>query len=518
MGLVACALVAAACSSSAPPPPPAVVRHLSVSASFHSYHLTSVGLLSSIVDVGGGQYLVCDPSNVYRLTRAATGYTITRLARPTVPVWNPLGLAYRDGVLYVANGSGRDVLELRVDGNALSLLRRIANPVMREARGVVAESDGSVEVTDQAAGGVLRFRADGTLEWRAALTGAAGLARAGGHLFATSVVDHRVHEIDGTGKPTRSAGGLGVTRGRYLLPVGLTAMGNGVLVTDTHNGTITVLDGDLNVRDRVGGNGQGLDSFNFPIATLPVGDGYLVVDTFKYRIVHTDRAWTENEQVAFGQMVPVGRGRPLVVGTDPHPYTYTSLPGVDLIAALNLRRPLQFVGAFNGLDHVDGGTVQHLDMTDPQFSATSVTWADTAGSYVVIGSDQRGAFEVIDPATGMFTFVDVGPDSWWRSGMLLLSDNLRRDLNQVIAPAVAAFQHAKQLLSQKDVSREDAFNQALTFGKPRNWSADLSSAAGQQFLRSHMTADDARRYYDATLSQPQVKVVELLEVKYLSGS
>lgn len=496
-----------------------MVAHLQVSASFHSYHLpNSVGLLSSIVEVSAGQYLVADPGNVYRLARDTAGYTITRLTRPAVSAWNPVGLAYRDGVVYVANGNGRDVVTARMDGNVLTFLGRFTNAGMRDPRNVVAEPDGSIEVADESGGAVLRFRADRTLEWRAALAGAHGLARAGGRLFATSEADHAVHEIDSNGKLIRSAGTLGVSRGRFLLPDGLTATAGGILVTDAHNGTITDMGGDLKVRNRVGGNGQGLDAFNYPSTTLPVADGYLIVDTFKYRVVHTDRRWTETDQVAFGQMVPVGRGRQLVVGTDPHPYTYPTLPGVDLVAALGLRSPQTFVGGLNGLDHVDGrGAVSHLDVNDPEFGSTSMTWADMIGAYVVIGSDQRGALEVVDPSSGMFTFVDVGPDAWWRSGALLLSENLRRDLNQVIAPAVAAFQRAKLLLSQ-GVSKQDAFTQALAAGKHRNLSEEITSEPGKQFLRSRMTADDARRYYDATLSLPQVKVVELLEVKYLSSS
>jgi hypothetical protein len=206
------------------------------------------------------------------------------------------------------------------------------------------------------------------------------------------------------------------------------------------------------------------------------------------------------------------------VGTDTHPYTYPTLPGVDLVAALGLRRPEAFVGALNGLDHVDAkGNVAHLDVIDTQFGSTSMTWAEQVGSYIVIGSDQRSALEVVDLATGMFTFLDVGSDSWWRSGMLLRSGNLRQDLNQVIAPAVAEFQHARALLTQ-GVSRENAFSQALNGGKARNWSADLSSVAGQEFLHSPRTGADARLYYNAVLTQPQVRVMELLEVKYLSGS
>ncbi|MEI4861543.1 hypothetical protein Q8G41_28555, partial [Klebsiella pneumoniae] len=82
----------------------------------------------------------------------------------------------------------------------------------------------------------------------------------------------------------------------------------------------------LHVVRRVGGNGPGLDAFNFPFAAVPTAGGYLVVDTFKQRLARTDRSWTLQEQIVFGALVPVGRERPLVAGTDAHPNTYPSLP------------------------------------------------------------------------------------------------------------------------------------------------------------------------------------------------
>src|SRR5207249_460146 len=103
------------------------------------------------------------------------------------------------------------------------------------------------------------------------------------------------------------AGSVGVSRGRYLWPVGLSSVDDRVLVTDAHNGRVTVLDRDLRVQEQVGGNGPGMDAFDFPFATLPVADGYLIVDTFKSRVVHLDRKWVVKEQLAYGRMVPVGR-------------------------------------------------------------------------------------------------------------------------------------------------------------------------------------------------------------------
>jgi DNA-binding beta-propeller fold protein YncE len=348
--------------------------------------------------------------------------------------------------------------------------------------------------------------------------GAHGLAAAGGRLYVSSLADGKIRELEqSNGSVARIAGGLGVSKGRYLWPVGLTADGGRVLVTDAHNGAITILNGDLQVQSRVGANGPGLDAFNFPFATLPVSGGYLIVDSFRYRLARTDRSWTLQDQLALGTAVPVGRQRPTVIGSDAQPNTYRMLPGVDLPAELGLRKRLAFVGGLNGLDHVTAnGTVQHVDVVDPQFGSTSITWAQTVESYIVIGSCQGSTLEVIDPATGMFTFVTVGGDTWWRAGELLLSVNLRRTLSAAIAPAVTAFAQAKLLLA-RGVSRADAFNQALSAGRPRDWSRDLSSPAAQQFLHSAQTPDDAATFFAAALQQREPRAVELLEVKYLSG-
>ena len=517
--LAACCLVAA-CSSGAAKTSGNPLAHLAVATTYHTYHVPSAaGLLSSIVEVGGGQYIACDPSNIYLLVRNSDGYTIKALGKPSVPRLNPVGLAYRDGLLYVANGSGRDILTLRLNGNALALVGRITNSSLRDAESVVSEPNGSIAVTDQVNGRVLLFQADGTLRWQVKVSGAHGLTESGGNLYASSLVDGGIREIDQSGKVVRTAGGIGVSSGRYVWPSGVAAAPNGgIVVTDAHNGHVSLLRSDLSVAGGAGGNGQGLDALNYPSATLPVADGYLILDSFKYRIVHTDRRWTILEQIVFGPVVPTGRQRGLVFGTDAHPDTYTMLPGVDLPAALGLRKPQTFVGALNGLDHVGpGSSVVHLDVTDPQLGTTSVTWAQRVDQYIVVGTSQGSWLEVIDPTTGMYTFIQVGHDSWWRSGDLLLSENLRRSLTQVIAPAVADFGQAKVLLASGK-SRSQVYNDVLAAGHPRNWSQDLSSPAGQQFLHSPMTASDAARFYAAYLSQPQQRLVELLDVKYLSAS
>jgi len=519
VGLVVAWLGMMACQGSSSSQGPSVLAHLPVAGTLRTYHTPSpVGLVSSIVQADGGSLLLCDSSNVYRVLRTASGYSVVRLTRPSGVAWNPGGLAFRDGVVYVANGrTGRDVLALRMAGDALTLLRRITNPAMQDPESVVAQRDGTLVVADPTANLVLMYQPDGALRWRTKVPGAHGLTATGGNLYVSSLTDHSITEVDQSGKSIRRSGSEGTSSGRYLRPFGLAADGGRIVVTDTHNGTISILQGDLRVVRRVGANGQGIDLFNFPQATLPISEGYLVVDSFKNRLVRTDRSWTIQEQIVFGTTVPAGRQRPIVIGTDAHSTTYAMLPGVDLASLLGLRRPTKFVGSLNGLDHVGGnGSLTHVDFGDKQYGPPGQTWAQAVGAYVVVGSSQRSVVEVIDATTGMFTFLDVGRDSWWHSGTLLTSINLRRDLLEVIAPAMARFANARQLEAQ-GVSRRDVLSQAFSEGRPRSWLQDFTSTAGQQFLRSQMTPADARTYFDVTLKQSQQRAVELLMVKFLSG-
>ncbi|HKF77740.1 MAG TPA: hypothetical protein VKF59_16490 [Candidatus Dormibacteraeota bacterium] len=516
-GIAAAAVLAAACSGqTVPGQPPPPFASLTVAPTMHSYHVPGViGLPVSIVQVDDG-YLLCDYVALYHLVRTSSGYTIKTLGPPAVPVWAPTGLAYRDGVLVVANYLGHDVLKLRLRGDTLTLVQRITDPSLQEPENVVTEADGSVLAADYQGNGLLRFRPDGTLQWRVPLGQAHGVTESGGYIYASSLLLQTIAKIDPFGNVVKTAGSPGASIGQYLWPVGLSDVGDRIAVTDALNGRITLLDHDLKVVGHAGANGAGLDALNFPYATLPVADGYVIVDSSKQRLVHTDRSWVVQDQVAMGAFVPVGRRRPLVYGSDARPYTYDMLPGVDVPATLGLRKPLPFVGAYDGLDHVGSrGAVTHLDLIDPQLGSTSAMWAQMVGNYIVIGSPESQQLLVVDPATGMFTGVTVGLDTWWRAGTLLGVAGVRRDLSEVIRPAQAAFAKTAQLLAQ-GVSPQDAFNQALSGGQARSFASDLSSAGGQEFLRSDMGTAAADRYFAWALQQPRPRVIEMLEVRYLS--
>src|SRR5215467_9528750 len=150
-GLVLCLLAALGCSQGAPAARGGpVANHLRVAVGFRTYHVpTEMGLLTSIVQIASDEYVVGDPGALYRVVRSGSGYVVTRLSKPNVPTWNPQGLAYRDGLVYVANGAGRDVLVLRMVEDSLDLVRRITDPGMASPQDLAVEADGSVVVTDQ---------------------------------------------------------------------------------------------------------------------------------------------------------------------------------------------------------------------------------------------------------------------------------------------------------------------------------------------------------------------------------
>jgi hypothetical protein len=514
LALAALALSACAQQPSRPAP---LFDHLRVSAAARTYHpTTSVGLPVSVVQVADGTYLVCDYADVYRVARTASGYAVTALGRPQVPVWTPAGMDYRDGSLYVANYRGPDVLQLRLQGDKLALVRRIAGPDLSEPKHVRAEADGSVVVADHNGSAVVKLGPDGSRQWRVKVDQANGVTESGGSVYATSLASGRITKIDRSGRVVLEGGSPGVAAGGFRWPVDVADLGDRIAVTDAINGRITLLDHDLRVVGHVGANGPGLDALNYPFATLPVADGYLVADSFKQRLLHLDRGWTVQEQVALGPSVPVGRERPLVFGSPRRPTTYDMLPGVDIAAELGLRKPLRFVGGEGGLDQAGGERV-HLDVGNRDFGTMNAVWADRAGRYVVVGSPQSHLLLVIDPPTGMFTFVEVGEDSWWRGGFLLLSVNLRRALVDVVQSAVAAFDRARRLL-EEGTARPEVLRTALAGELTKDWAAELTSQGGQQFAQSPMSKADAATYDTWALRQREQRVIELLEVKFLSGS
>jgi hypothetical protein len=511
LGLLAGCLLLSACGSSSQAPPEPLFNHLQVAPTFHTSHPTQgVGIAVSIVEVGPGDYLLCDYGNIYRLTRVGDSYVAGKLAGPVGVPWSPTGLAYHDGLVFVANGSRHDVLLLRLSTNRLDLVGRITNPAMVTPQNLAVGSDGTIVVADvdsgtgSGAGALLKFQPDGTLQWRLPIKKAHGVAESGGVIFVSSMIDRVIYRVDQTGRVEKAAGAIGAAKPHYLWPVALAAAGSRLLVTDALNGRITTLSRDLVPIAIVGGNGPGVDALNY--------------DTYKRRIVHTNSSWVMLEQVALGPMVSAGRARPLVYVTEAHPYTYEMLPGVDIAGEVGLRRAMSFVGGYDALEHFESHTSTQFDLTDLSLGLfTNATWAQKVDSFVVVGSPENEQVLVIEPATGMFTYLEVGFDTWWRSGALLMPDNLRRDLTDVVKPAVAMFVRAEQLLLQ-GVSRQAAFDQALSNGVPRNWSADLASPQAKQFAASGMTRVAAAEYFAWALQQRSVNAVELLEVKYLSGA
>lgn len=520
-GVLAGALLAACESSSqrtqAPP-----FAHLKVSPTFHSYHpVSGPDLVSSIVQDDTGQVLIADDKNVFALTRVNAAYAFTVLQPPAASAknWHPAGLAARSGLLYVANDNGHDVLVVRRAGNSLTLVREILSKSMQLPQNVAVDQDGSIYVADST-GVLLRFNSGGSLMWRTPVDRARGVAISGGSIFATSVGNKTIVKVSTSGAIVKTAGSAGVSVGRYQLPIGLAAAPNGrLLLTDQYNGRVAVLDQNLRVLQQIGANGAGVDAFNLPSATIATGDGYLVADTFKHRLVRTDAKWQMQEQIvlAASAFVPAGRERPLVYGTDARPITYPMLPGVDVAAEVGARAPLSFVGGFNGLDQSGAAKPIHLNVEDYQLNSMGQTWAERVGQYIVIGSPTNNRLEVIDPATGMFSYVEVGGDAWWRAAnALLMPGGLRRSLTDVIAPAVTAFAKANQLLSQ-NVPRRDVLNQVLGASRPRDLARDLTSDAGKVFLASPMKSDDALKYYDAIRPYQEQRIIELLEVKFLAS-
>src|SRR5205085_11264806 len=108
------------------------------------------------------------------------------LTRPAVARWNPVGVAYAGGLVFVANGSGGDIVVARIAGGALELVRRITNPGLQDPQSVAAGGDGSLAAVDERGNSVLLFDQGGTLRWRVSVRGAHAVTTTGGRVYVSS--------------------------------------------------------------------------------------------------------------------------------------------------------------------------------------------------------------------------------------------------------------------------------------------------------------------------------------------
>ena len=234
----------------------------------------------------------------------------------------PTGVATdSNGDVYLANYKGNNILKGKVDLAVKKIIftHSYSSPQTGGPENVAIDSARDFLVSaNYDAGTVTAFRiSDGTQLWSTPVGQAHGIAIKGGHVYATSLMERKIIELDfNTGKQLQAIGGIGWQPNKYLWPTSIAVMKNGdLIVADAHTGYVYILDADtLRVKTYFGGNGPTLKLFNYPYAAIPVGDEIIVLSALRVHILFLDsdlkirdsyilheNAWPDVVPVPFGR-------------------------------------------------------------------------------------------------------------------------------------------------------------------------------------------------------------------------
>jgi DNA-binding beta-propeller fold protein YncE len=207
----------------------------------------------------------------------------------------PMGLAWNDGFLYVADAENGAVKKLRNDGSFVAEWKGFKRPV------AVAAAEDAVYVADFLADQVVKLNphngtavarwgehGNGTGEFDAPSGIAVG---AQGFVYVTEFYNHRIQKFTGNGAFVSQWGTNGRWNGQFHYPTDVAAGATGeLMVADAYNNRIEVFTADGRYLRKWGGTGYGISGkwggwFRLAkaVAVDATGDVY-VADAFNRRI------------------------------------------------------------------------------------------------------------------------------------------------------------------------------------------------------------------------------------------
>jgi tripartite motif-containing protein 71 len=213
---------------------------------------------------------------------------------PTVRLDHPMGLAWGDRLLYVADTEDGTVEQYRGDGSFVARWSGFRRPV------AVAPANSVVYVADFLADQVVKLDPGGTVlaRWGSHGTGPGefdgpgGIATDGqGNVYVSDFYNHRVQRFDATGWLLDEWGGEGRRSGRFRYPTGIVVSDRGeMFVADAFNHRVQVFTREGRYLRQWGGIGFGIGG-GWPgwfrlakeIALDGAGNIY-VVDSFNGRL------------------------------------------------------------------------------------------------------------------------------------------------------------------------------------------------------------------------------------------
>jgi hypothetical protein len=452
-------------------------------------------------------YLVCNYDQLVEVDPRLEHATCLR-PYPELPAWHPTGVCFRDGLIFIANYTGHDLLVMQRSGDRLTLVQRIVHDGMQSPENVALSANGQlIGVADYDGGRLWMFHRDGELAWSAELTKAHGVAFGPDFVVATGLEDRVIRKYDLSGNVLASHGSLGFGDGKYLWPTCVIVRDHRILVSDAHTGKISVLDRDLRFRDWFGGNGPGPGLFNMPYAIDGRRGELVICDTFKNRLVFLHDS---------GDVARV-RGHDEEQAKTPAPRYhfrngYINLAEPAFVRLPRLPQELWYPGYgrywFGPRSKPKCVVMPQLGSVynganAPYFAwVTTVTFRDQ--KYTLLGHSENGRILIVDPRGRCCVCDD---ECLWRvDGVLRTGSGETFDPTQVLESAVERFSRFDCLVEQGFDLLPAAAN-LLERSNVEGLAASFVTPAGKQFWESWQAArtpeekQAAAREFDAALAR-----------------
>jgi hypothetical protein len=429
-------------------------------------------------------------------------------------VWNPTGIHYDDGDLYVANYQGRNILvgRLSADGASFRITRQITHPDLVSPEKVWTSGQ-YVAVADYDASAVFLFNKSGELIWkRTGIPLAHGVAIVDGFIYVTALGDRKLLKLDLNGDVVAENNASGWNN--LLYPTSVAALrgkhGNEIVVLDANRGTLVIYDQGLREIREMGRNAP--DMFKRPYGFVVVDDHFLVADTGNYRFV-----WLSSSGDI--ESVPLVLEEVRNIGTPErwnHGYAYCSYNQAEMdigligykaftgFATLCLYRAsalqTQILLPYSRLN---GSGLGHRPVNGFGFAwSTSLKAPD--GVYQIIGSFnqsiymvQRGAdYVFVDGPRGISVWGVAGAETFLLSVVDLARAEFKvaKDVASRCSPTFAFFNHGSLLRSTIEETLDGAFFSATAKATAGLWLAGtpVSLQPDQLVMAERTSVDDLK--------------------------
>ena len=206
---------------------------------------------------------------------------------------HPMGLAWGDGFLYVADTENGAIKKFREDGSLVSEWTGFKRPV------AVTVVDKNVYVADFLTDRIAKLTTDGTLiaQWggygkgEGEFDAPSGIAAdRNGYVYVADFYNHRIQKFTGDGEFLMQWGGQGRGSGRFHYPTDIAVSEAGVFVADAYNHRIQKFTREGAYLTKWGGLGYGISGKWFgwfrlaKAVTVDSHNNVYVADAFNYRV------------------------------------------------------------------------------------------------------------------------------------------------------------------------------------------------------------------------------------------